>query len=313
MRAYAVRKFGEKPAILDLPVPADDGAYVIRVKYAGVNPIDYKLVDRLTTESKFPFVLGADFAGVVESVPAGKSEYRVGERIFGMARQHGAYADYTAVSPAVKTDPIARIPEGVSDEQAAALPIPSITALASLEMLDVARGHRVVVMGATGGVGGYAVQMARSMGAHVIATVRGDADEAKRLGAEEVYDTKAGDVIAAIHKAHADGVDAVLDLVNGKDAIGRDAEILKPGGKLVSTIYAAGEKWFAERKITAHNIAGLTNPLSNTEGLTRVARMMADGAITARITATVALEKAGEILEKLKKGGLRGKALIRVS
>ncbi|MGB8542931.1 MAG: zinc-binding dehydrogenase [Candidatus Acidiferrales bacterium] len=188
-----------------------------------------------------------------------------------------------------------------------------ITALASLEMLDVARGHRVVVMGATGGVGGYAVQMARSMGAHVIATVRGDADEAKRLGAEEVYDTKAGDVIAAIHKAHPDGVDAVFDLVNGKDAIGRDAEILKPGGKLVSTIYAADEKWFAERKITAHNIAGLTNPLSNTEGLTRVARMMADGVITARITATVELEKAGEIIEKLKKGGLRGKALIRVS
>jgi D-arabinose 1-dehydrogenase-like Zn-dependent alcohol dehydrogenase len=107
-------------------------------------------------------------------------------------------------------------------------------------------------------------------------------------------------------------VDAVFDLVNGKDAIGRDAEILKPGGKLVSTIYAADEKWFAERKITAHNIAGLTNPLSNAEGLTRVARMMADGVITARITATVELEKAGEIIEKLKKGGLRGKALIRL-
>jgi NADPH:quinone reductase-like Zn-dependent oxidoreductase len=313
MRAYAVRRFGEAPAILDLPVPAEEGAYLIHVKVAGVNPIDYKLVERLTAESKYPFVLGADFAGVVERAPAGKSEYRVGERIFGMARQHGAYAEYTAVSPAVKTDPIARIPEGVSDEQAAALPIPSITALASLEMLGVTRGQWVAVMGAAGGVGGYAVQIARSMGAHVIATVRGDVDEARKLGAEEVYDTKAGDVIAAIHKAHASGVDAVFDLVNGKDAIGRDAEVLKPGGKLVSTIYAADEKWFAERKITATNIAGLTNPLSNTEGLTRVARMMADGVITARITATVELEKAGEIIEKLKKGGLRGKALIRLS
>jgi NADPH:quinone reductase-like Zn-dependent oxidoreductase len=312
VRAYAVRKFGEKPAIVDLPIPSEDGAYLIRVKFAGVNPIDYKLVDRLTADSKFPFVLGADFAGVVERVPAGKSDYRVGDRIFGMARQHGAYADYTAVAPGVKTDPIARIPEGVSDEQAAALPIPSITALASLEMLGVPRGRWVAVMGATGGVGGYAVQMARSMGAHVIATVRGDPDEARKLGAEEVYDTKAEDAIAAIHRAHADGVDAVFDLVNGKDAIGRDAEILKPRGKLVSTIYAADEKWFAERKITAHNIAGLTNPLSNTEGLTRVARMMADGMITARIAATVELEKAGEIIEKLKKGGLRGKALIRL-
>jgi NADPH:quinone reductase-like Zn-dependent oxidoreductase len=312
MRAYAVRKFGEAPAILDLAIPTEEGAYLIRVKFAGVNPIDYKLVDRLTAESKFPFVLGADFSGVVERIPAGKNEYRVGERVFGMARQHGAYAEYTAVVPGVKTDPIARIPEGVSDEQAAALPIPSITALASLEMLGVDCGQRVVVMGATGGVGGYAVQMARSMGAHVIATVRGDADKARQLGAEEVYDTKAGDVIAAIRKAHPDGVDAVLDLVDGKDAIGRDAEIVKPGGKLVSTIYAADEKWFAERKITAHNIAGLTNPLSNTEGLTRVARMMGDGIITARITAVVELEKTVEIIEKLKKGGLRGKALIRL-
>src|ERR1700683_4834321 len=98
MRAYAVRTFGEAPAILDLPVPADEGAYLIRVKFAGVNPIDYKLVERLTAESKFPFVLGADSSGVIERVPAGRNEYRVGERIFGMARQHGAYADYTAVA-----------------------------------------------------------------------------------------------------------------------------------------------------------------------------------------------------------------------
>src|ERR1700693_4207357 len=237
MRAYAVRKFGGAPAIVDLPISADEGAYLIRVKYAGVNPIDYKLVDRLTVESKFPFVLGADFSGVVERAPAEKSEYRVGERVFGMARQHGAYAEYTAVSPGVKTDPIARIPEVVSDEQAAALPIPSIPALASLEILGLTRGQRVAVMGATGGVGGYAVQMARSMGAHVIATVRSDADEARKLGAEEVYDSEAVDVPGALRTSHPDGVDAVLDLVNGSDLIRRDAEILKPGGGLVSTRY----------------------------------------------------------------------------
>src|SRR6202030_4723719 len=126
-------------------------------------------------------------------------------------------------------------------EQAAALPIAAITALGSVDMLDVSARQRVVVMGATGGVGGYAVQMARSRGAHVIATVRGDADEARRLGAEEVYDTNAVDVVAALRASHPDGVDAVLDLVNGRDAIRRDAEILKAGGTLVSTIYAADE------------------------------------------------------------------------
>src|SRR6202451_4333736 len=232
MRAYAVRSFGEAPAIHDLPIPSANGAFLIRVKCAGVNPIDYKLVERLTAASTYPFVLGADFAGVVERVPSGERDFQIGDRIFGMARTHGAYTEYTAVTPGGKTEPLAHIPEGVTDEQAAALPIPAITALASLNLLGVTAGQRIVVMGATGGVGGYAEQMARSRGAHVIATVRGDADEARRLGAEEVYDTKTVDVIDAIRGAHPDGVDVVLDLVNGKDDIRRDADIIKSGGTL---------------------------------------------------------------------------------
>jgi NADPH:quinone reductase-like Zn-dependent oxidoreductase len=312
MRAYAVRSFGEAPAIHDLPIPSANGAFLIRVKCAGVNPIDYKLVERLTAASTYPFVLGADFAGVVERVPVGELDFHIGDRIFGMARSHGAYAEYTAVAPGVKTEPLAHIPSGVTDEQAAALPIPAITALRSLDLLALISGQRVVVMGATGGVGGYGVQMARARGAHVIATVRGDADEARRLGAEEVYDTKDGDVVSALHAAHPNGVDAVLDLVNGADAIRRDAEILKSGGSPVSTIYAADEKWFAERKITAHNLAGNSNPLSSPQGLIEVARMLAAGTITARNRSTVDLDGVGQVLEKLRNGGLGGKAVIRL-
>ena len=174
MRAFAVRSFGEAPAIHDLPIPAVDGAFLIRVRYAGVNPIDYKLLERLTATSTYPFVVGIDFAGVVERVPKGERELRAGDRIFGTARTHGAYAEYTAVAPSVKTEPLARIPDDVTDEQAAALPIPAITALGSLELLGVTADQRLLVMGATGGVDGYAVQMARSRGVHVIATVRGE-------------------------------------------------------------------------------------------------------------------------------------------
>jgi NADPH:quinone reductase-like Zn-dependent oxidoreductase len=179
-------------------------------------------------------------------------------------------------------------------------------------LLRVTADQHVVVMGATGGVGGYAVQMARSRGAHVIATVRGDADEARRLGAEEVYDTNAVDVIDALRRAHPDGVDAVVDLVNGSDAIRRDAEVLKPGGGLVSTIHAADEGWFAGRQVTAYNIAPNSNPSSTPLGLNQVARMLADGAITARIRSTAELSDAGQVLEKLRNGGLRGKAVIRL-
>jgi NADPH2:quinone reductase len=311
MRAFAVRNFGEAPALYDLPVPSADSAFLIRVTHAGVNPLDNILVERLTATSKYPLVLGVDFAGIVERAPEEEPSFRTGERIFGMARTHGAYAEYTAVAPGVKTEPLARIPDGVTDEQAAALPIAAITALRSLELLGVTPGQRLVVMGATGGVGGYTVQMARDRRVHVIATVRGDVDEARRLGAEEVYDAEAVDVVDALRASHPDGVEAVLDLVNGSDVIRRDVEILKSGGGLVSTRYAADEEWFAERRITAFNIATLTNPLSSPQGLTKVARMLADGTITARIYSIIQPYHIGEMREKLRNGDLHGKAVIR--
>src|SRR6202050_4870636 len=153
MRASAVQNFGEAPAIHDLPIPNADGALLIRVRYAGVNPADYKLLDKLTATSKYPFVMGVDFAGIVERVPTGERDLHIGDRIFGMARTHGAYVEYTAVTQGVKTEPLARIPDGVTDEQAAALPIAAITALGSLDLLGVTTGERLVLLGANGGGG----------------------------------------------------------------------------------------------------------------------------------------------------------------
>jgi NADPH:quinone reductase-like Zn-dependent oxidoreductase len=312
MRAFAVRAFGEPGRVQDLPLPAADGAVRIRVSFAGVNPIDITNLGRLTATSSFPYVVGIDFAGVAERVPTGDHGLRAGQRVFGVARTHGAYAEYTAVAPGAKLEPVALIPDGVPDDQAAALPIPAVTALRTVELLDVTAGQSVVVMGATGGVGGYAVQIARSRGAHVIATVRGDVDEARTLGAAEVYDSEAVDVIDAVRADHPDGVDAVLDLVSGRDAIGRDAEIIRPGGRLVSTVFAAAEGWFAARQITAHNHASSSNPLMTPEGLTTVAQMLVDRTITARIRSTVALDAAGQALDEIRRGGLHGKAVIRL-
>ena len=309
MRAFAVRSFGEAASVQDLPVPTADAEVLIRVRFAGVNPLDNNLLGRLTVTSSYPFVVGIDFAGIAERVPPGAHGLQDGDRVFGMARTHGSYAEYTAVAPAA---PLARIPDGVADDQAAALPTPAVTALRTVDVLEVTGCQHVVVMGATGGVGGYAVQMAHSRGAHVIATVRGDADEARRLGAEEVYDSLAVDVIDALHADHPDGVDAVLDLVNGPDAIRRDAEVIRSGGRLVSTIFAADEGWFADRQITAHNHASNKNPLISPQGLATVARMLAEGTITARIGSTVDLAGAAQVLDYLRRGGLRGKAVIRL-
>lgn len=312
MRAYAVERFGSPPAILDLPSPTAHDGYVVRVTYAGVNPLDYKLVDSLTPQSSYPFVLGIDFAGVLEHAPSTERELRAGDRVFGIARTHGSYAEYTAAPAGGKAEALARIPEPIADDQAAALPIAGITALGAVDFTRVAAGQWLVVMGATGGVGGYAVQLARARGAHVIATVHRDSEEAARLGAEDVYDSLDVDVIDAIKRQHPHGVDAVLDVVNGADAIRRDAEILKADGRLVSTLYAADIPWFAEREITAENIASVENPLASRQGLTELARFMAAGAISARITTTESLANAGAILDRLRHGGVHGKAVIRM-
>ena len=256
--------------------------------------------------------MGIDFAGVIQRVPAGAHGH-------GPVTVFSAWRGRTVPTPSTprssqrpKMEPLARVPDGVADDQAAALPIPAVTALRTVDLLEVAAGQHVVVMGATGGFGGYAVQMALSRGAHVIATVRGDVDEARHLGAEEVYDSQVVDVIDALHADHPDGVDAVLDLVSDSDAIRRDAEIIRPGGSLVSTIFAADEGWFAERHITAHNHASSENPLISPEGLATVAQMLADGTITARISSTVELASAAQVLDDLRRGGLRGKAVIRL-
>ena len=146
--------------------------------------------------------MGIDFAGVAERVPAGAHGLRAGDRVFGMARSTVPTWS-TPRSPHGRDEPLAVIPDGVADDQAAAPPIPAVTALRTVELLEVTAGQHVVVMGATGGVGGYAVQMARSHGAHAIATVRGDADEAGvGFGAEEVYDIEAVDVIDALRSDH---------------------------------------------------------------------------------------------------------------
>jgi NADPH2:quinone reductase len=282
------------------------------VTYAGVNPADYKRADNLTRESTYPFILGFDFAGVLESAPPDERELRPGDRVFGMSWSHGTYAEHTVVQSQGKGDALARIPETVPDDQAAALPVAGITALGAVDFSEVGRGKWFVVMGATGGVGGYAVQLAKARGADVIATVRGGADEAMRLGADEVYDSADVDVVDAIEEQHPDGVDAVLDVVNGADAIRRDAEILKSGGRLVSTLYAADEPWFAARGISAENFLSSASPFASRAGLNELAGFLVAGAITSRTTTTAPLDDSAAILDQLRHGGVHGKAVLRI-
>jgi NADPH:quinone reductase-like Zn-dependent oxidoreductase len=312
MRAFAVPRYGEAPALLDIPDPTPADALLVDIAFAGANPVDYKRLDGLDERAHFPYVVGQDFSGVATSVPPDERELHVGDRIFGVAASSGTYAERTIV-PSNAGQPTARIPDGVTDAQAAGLPTPALTALAAVEELAIEAGMTFVVLGAAGVVGGYAVQIACARGAHAIGIVRGGRiDDTRALGAAEVYDVGQGDPRAAIRRAHPDGVDAILDTVSGREEFAANAELVRSGGGMISIVGGADPAALAARGIRAANMRVANTPLWSREGLGTVARMVAGGTISVRIAADFDLGAAGEVLHKMRSGGLNGKAVLHV-
>jgi NADPH:quinone reductase-like Zn-dependent oxidoreductase len=214
MKAIVVEHRGDLGSLREFPQPSfASHEILVRVTAAGVNPMDWKVRDR--GDRALPFVLGQDFAGVVSAAGDRVSKFRVGERVFGIARNHGAYAEYTVVPEDDHVQPVAKIPDDVGDADAAALPTAGLTALAAMSALAIAKGTTLLVLGATGGVGSFAVQMARDRGAFVIGTAR-DSNEilAHDLGVEEFVEYNRDNVNEKVGAAHPDGIDALLDLVD---------------------------------------------------------------------------------------------------
>jgi NADPH:quinone reductase-like Zn-dependent oxidoreductase len=277
-----------------------------------MNPIDYKLVDMLTEASAFPFVPGIDFAGIIERIPDGNHGFEVGERVFGMARTCGSYAAYTAIDLSKPGEPFARTPDTLSDEQAASLPVAGVAALGGLEFLQIQPGQRLVIIGASGGVGGYATQIARARGAYVIGASYSNSAEARSLGANAAFDAQHGNVFDAIRGAYPDGVDGVLDLVNEAELIVRNVEIIKPGGRIASALRTADPKWFEKHQIVAHNITAASNPASSPAGLARLAELAVEGLISPRIRSVIQLDEVEVATAQLRQGGTTGKFVIRL-
>src|SRR5712691_13453068 len=168
-------------------------------------------------EYAFPVTRGRDFAGVVETVGSGVSRYQPGDRVYGFlvhanpTVHDGSWADYLVVP---EDTSVARKPDSVDVGMAGAAPLAAITALAALDALEPAGDTTVLVVGASGGVGSFFVQLAAAAGATVIApALPEDQDYLRGLGIDEIIDRNA-DVAAAVLEAHPDGVDAILDLVS---------------------------------------------------------------------------------------------------
>jgi len=296
----------------DLPAPdvPDDGV-LVRVVAAGVNPIDWKIRDGIRGDRSFPLVLGQDFAGLVVAAGSRVRRYGVDDRIFGTAREHGTFADYTAVPEDSPDNPTAKIPDDVGDADAAALPTAGLTALASLDALGVARGTLLLINGASGSVGAFASQIAHARGATVVGTVHsGKEDVARSLGVDVPIAYDSEDVVAALGQRYPDGIDALLDVVSDAEALKRVGGLVRRGGTVVTTIYTADIPWFEGRGVSAVNIVLNQTPQSSHQGLRELVKMVEEGTVRVVIGEEHDLSNTAVALDRGKSGKADGKIIL---
>jgi NADPH:quinone reductase-like Zn-dependent oxidoreductase len=233
IRALVLSQYGGADAAkIDktLAPTAQAGQVVVRVRAAGVNGIDWKVREGWVKDAfplDLPVVLGIELAGIVEEVGPGVTALRKGDRVFGALGRVGSYADLVAADAAN----LARVPDGLDFVQAAALPIAAVAAWQSLNFAGpVTQGQRILIHGAAGGLGGFAVQFAHQAGAEVFATaLSSDVAYVKDLGADHViaYDKQKFEDTAR-------KIDLVLDYVGG-ETLARSWSVLAEGGAVVST------------------------------------------------------------------------------
>jgi NADPH:quinone reductase-like Zn-dependent oxidoreductase len=308
VKAVALTAFDTPPTLSDLPAPTPaPNEVLVRVHTSSVNPVDNGIaagmLKQMGVEYDFPVVLGRDYAGVVEQVGDDVTRYTLNENVFGFLLHasptvhDGSWAELIAVPEGTA---IAHIPEGVDPGTAGVSPLTGIAAMLSIEALEVSGGDTVLIVGATGGVGSIAVQLAARAGATVIApALPGDEDYLRELGVSELL-PRDSDLVAAARERHPDGFDAVLDLVNY--APGVPATLAKDGGRVASPTGAAGEG------------PGRTMVMAapTPENLERLGRLLADGTVRVPIQATYDLAQAPAALAALGTTHTQGKLAIRI-
>jgi len=314
MRALHVPAAGAPPQLSELPVPeVTAGTVLVKVKVAGLNAVDNAIAGGVMAQMiphEYPLVLGRDAAGVVAAVGPGVDHVAVGDEVFGHVLltppvQAGTLAEY-AVLPAAA---VAVKPANLDFASAAALPLAGAAAVAAVDAIDPRPGQTVLVVGASGGVGSYAVQLLAARGATVVATGTAvDVERLRGLGAGTVIDFTAGPVAEQVRAAYPDGVDALIDLVAyGPDALPLDA--VRKGGTVASTLGAAHDETLAGAGLTGHNVmAGAVREVT-----APLAERAAAGALTVDVTTVLPFERAAEGLATIADGRARGKIVVQIA
>jgi NADPH:quinone reductase-like Zn-dependent oxidoreductase len=311
MRAYALDELGGPGSIHDVPEPEPaEGQVRVRIAAAALNPFDNAVLrgflkDRM--EHRFPLIPASDFAGTIDAIGPGVKGFAVGDHVFGvtgkMALGEGTLAELATVS----TSTIAKRPAKLGEAEAAVLALAGVSALMSVEAADLKPKDVLVVVGASGGIGSYVVQLAHLAGVHVIGvTTAPNTQYVKGLGADEVIDRDAGDVLDAIKSKHPDGVAAIVDTGSDAASLARLSEAVRKGGSVTSMKGAAAVDELATRGIKGTNIG----TRMTTERLEHLAGLAADGKLKAPQIRTFRLEEAGDAFKLL--GHTSGKLVVKI-
>jgi NADPH:quinone reductase-like Zn-dependent oxidoreductase len=314
VRAFAVDSFGAKGSVHEVPIPEPgEGEVLVRVHAAGVNVMDPIFTGGYIKdymEHRFPLVPGIDLSGLFESIGPGVTTFAVGDEVFGVSAKpfvgEGTFAEYVA-APA---SGLARKPAGLSHAEAASLPHAALTALAAVDAADPQPRQVILLVGAAGGVGTIASQLASQRGARVVAvTSAASAEHARSYGAAETADYSSGDVVEQIKASHPDGVDGVIDLHSDADEFARYASLVRKGGVAVTTRGPAGA---AAPEIEMRGVRFASANRAAPERLAEISEAVDAGRLRVPPLKTFRLEQAPEAMAEIANGHVRGKLVIEV-
>ena len=309
MKAAYIKQYGDVENLIvgDVPKPSISAYQVlIKVKAAGVNPVDFHIRNGMLEDSgthELPLVLGWDAAGIVSEVGQYVTDFKLGDEVYVYSplTEQGAHAEYLAVD----ANFVAHKPASLSFIQSAAVPLAALTALQALTTHgELQKGQQVLIHNASGGVGSFAVQIAKHMGAYVIATGSlAKKDFIMGLGADEFIDYKQDDF-----EQHVSDMDLVFAAVGGNNIVERSLVVIKTNGRLISLLDEIDEKKAQSQNI--HYARMVVEPSKT--GLNTIANMLESNQLQVTIDSVFSLDDAKKAMVKSESARATGKIVIEV-
>lgn len=310
MKAVKIYEYGNSGVFkyedADMPkVEPED--VLVKVHYTSVNPFDWKVREGYVKQwipLKLPAILGIDVAGTVEKIGSKVSGFKVGDKVISRAdfiTKGGSYAEYVAINE----KNIAKAPKNIPMNEAAGIPVTGGTALIYLsDLIGLRKGQKLLVTGASGGVGTFAVQIAKSLGAYVIATTsKQNMELLKSLGADEVIDYKDGDFSKKVKN-----VDAVLDTVGG-DTLAKSYTVLRKGGILATTAGQPDDELAKKYEITVKN----KSVSADGKQLEELVKLVDSGKLKVILDSQFNLPQIKAASDLSQSGRAKGKIIIKVA